>query len=186
MLKIKMRTIALSGILALSANAPAAAQHTHPPAGAAGARLQIPEPMRAEHESIHRRLEAATRMDGPVGAAARDLARVLDPHFERENQIALPPLGLLEPLARGARIPQDQVTRALAMTDSLRTELPGMLEEHVHIEKAAKKLAEVARAHGNAEAADLAHGLLMHAQTEQAIHYPAALLVGTVLRHGRR
>lgn len=184
MLNSRTRTIALSALMAaLAASAPAAAQHTHPPTGHAGAGLQIPETMRMEHEAIHSRLEAATRTAGPVGAAARDLARVLAPHFERENQIALPPLALLEPLAHGAHIPPDQVTHALALTDSLRAELPRMLEEHVHIDAAAGKLEEVARLHDNAEVVDLAHALRMHARTEQAVHDPAALLVGTVLRY---
>jgi hypothetical protein len=187
MLNSRTRTTTFSALLAiLGVSAPAAAQHAHPAHGAAGGGLQIPEPMRIEHEAIHSRLDAATRAEGPVGAAARALARVLGPHFERENQIALPPLGLLETLAHGAEIPPHQVTRALAMTDSLRAELPRMLEEHVHIDAAAKQLEEVARQHDNADVADLAHGLRMHARTEQAVHYPAALLVGTVLRHGRR
>lgn len=183
MTSIIQTTVIFASVALLNAAAPAAAQHAH---GDAGAGLQIPEPMRIEHEAIHSRLEAATREAGPVGAAARDLARVLGPHFERENQIALPPLGLLEPLGHGMQIPQDQVNRALAITDSLRAELPRMLEEHVHIEAATRKLAEVATEHGIAEVADLAHALLMHARTEQAVHYPAALLVGTILRHGRR
>ena len=169
----------------LAAAGPAAAQHTHAHAPAAGV-LQMPEPMRIEHEAIHAALEAATGVAGAVGEAARDLARVLGPHFTRENQIALPPLALLEPLARGDAIPQDQAAAALAMTDSLRAELPRMLEEHVHIDAAAKKLEQVARAHGNKEPADLAHDLQVHAGTEQAVSYPAALLVGMMLRHGQR
>ena len=51
---------------------------------------------------------------------------MLDPHFERENQIALPPLGLLAPLAAGKTPAGPQ---ALAATDVLRKELPRMLEE---------------------------------------------------------
>ncbi|HEX6309527.1 MAG TPA: hypothetical protein VFZ69_15120 [Longimicrobiales bacterium] len=160
---------------------PAAAQHAHgAPASESG--LQAPEPLRIEHAAIHARLEAALDAPGAVGTAASELARVLAPHFERENQIALPPLGLLASLARGEAIPPDRAARALAMTDSLRAELPGMLEEHVRIEAAARKLEHVAREHGDAEVEELARELQLHARTEQEVTYPAAVLVGTLLR----
>jgi len=63
--------------------------------------LMIPQSLQTEHEEIHEALTNATRAPGRVGAAAKELAAVLHPHFERENQIALPPLGLLAPLAAG-------------------------------------------------------------------------------------
>ena len=46
--------------------------------------VEIPPSMRAEHEEIHDALERATLEPGRVGDAARTLARVLHPHFERE------------------------------------------------------------------------------------------------------
>jgi hypothetical protein len=76
--------------------------HAHPSAQ----QPAIPGSMRAEHEEIHRALERATQAAGRVGEAARALAKVLQPHFEREEQIALPPLGLLAPLARGEFSPE--------------------------------------------------------------------------------
>jgi hypothetical protein len=110
-------------------------------------------------------------------------AEVLAPHFERENQIALPPLGLLAALAHGEAIPDEVKARALAMTDSLRAELPGMLEEHVRIAAAAQKLERVAREHGDADVESLARQLQVHARMEEEVSYPAAVLVGTLLRH---
>jgi hypothetical protein len=88
--------------------------------------VEIPQSLRTEHEVIHSALEEATKAPGRVGAAAKELAAVLDPHFKRENEIALPPLGLLAPLAAGER--PAGMEAALAMTDALRKELPRMLE----------------------------------------------------------
>jgi hypothetical protein len=174
----------VAGVAALAVSSPTAAQHTHGAhAPASQGALQIPEPMRIEHEEIHAHLEAATKAPGAVGAAARQLVAVLAPHFERENQIALPPLGLLAPLAHGEAIPDEVRARALAMTDSLRAELPGMLEEHVRIAAAAKKLEQVARDHGDADVEALARKLQMHARMEEEVNYPAAVLVGMLLRH---
>lgn len=155
-----------------------AQEHAHPtmhPKGPA-----IPEALRIEHAEIHGELVRATQLRGRVGAAARALATVLDPHFAREEQIALPPLGLLAPLARDEDAAA--MRTILPLTDSLRAELPAMLEEHKAIAAATRELGRVARAAGNARVAALAEKLLLHARNEEEVTYPAALLVGEVVR----
>jgi hypothetical protein len=142
--------------------------------------ITIPRSLQTEHEELHQALTAATRAPGRVGAAARELAAVLDPHFERENQIALPPLGLLAPLAAG-RTPAG-LQEALAMTDALREELPRMLEEHERIRAATEKLRTAAREEKASVIEQFAEMLAAHAQTEEEILYPAAILVGDIIR----
>jgi hypothetical protein len=142
--------------------------------------IRIPESMRAEHEEIHEALVRATKVAGTVGAAARELAAVLHPHFVREEEIALPPLGLLAPLARGESGPE--MRDVLPLTDSLRAELPRMLEEHKAIRAATIRLGGVARAEGNTAVERLAEQLTLHAQSEEELFYPAALLVGDLVR----
>jgi hypothetical protein len=144
--------------------------------------LGIPEAVASEHEEIHRALVAATEAPGPVGAAARQLAEVLHPHFVREEQIALPPLGLLAPLAAGTPLPDEVATAALAMTESLRMELPQMLREHAAIRSAIEKLRAAAVAERAASHEELAARLALHARTEEEVLYPAAVLVGDVIR----
>lgn len=142
--------------------------------------IPIPGSVAAEHRAIHSSLEQATRAPGRVGTAARTLAEVLHPHFVREEQIALPPLSLLAPLAAGGRPPEMPAT--LAMTDALRRELPGILEEHTRIRAAVEALHAAATAERNAPAEQLADQLALHAQTEEEVLYPAAILVGEVIR----
>jgi hypothetical protein len=142
--------------------------------------IEIPESMRAEHGEIHAALERALEAPGRVGEAARALAKVLHPHFQREEQIALPPLGLLAPLARGEFT--EAMLDVLPMTDALRAELPRMLQEHVAIRAATMRLGEVARAEGNAPVAQLAEQLALHAKSEEEMFYPAAVLVGEIIR----
>jgi hypothetical protein len=155
------------------------APHRHGPTAAPIA-IAIPASMKAEHDAIHARLVRATEAPGQVGEAARALAQVLHPHFVREEQIALPPLGLLAPLGRGQFTPE--MTAVLPMTDSLRAELPRMLEEHKAIHAATRRMGEIARAAGNDEVADLAATLAEHAEAEEQLFYPAALLVGDAVR----
>jgi hypothetical protein len=165
--------------VALAVPGALAAQHADH-AAHAGAPPAIPASLREEHQEIHARLEASTRAPGATGRAARELAAVLHPHFVREEQIALPPLGLLAPLAQGRYTPE--MRSVLAMTDSLRAELPRMLQEHVAIHAATARLADAARAEGHAEAAELAATLALHAKGEEEIFYPAAVLVGDLVR----
>jgi hypothetical protein len=150
--------------------------HAHAPTQA----FEIPASMRAEHEEIHAALERATNAPGRVGEAARALAKVLHPHFVREEQIALPPLALLAPLARGEFT--ETMRDVLPMTDSLRAELPHMLEEHVAIRAATQRLGEVARAERNTAVTRLAEQLALHAKSEEEMFYPAAVLVGDIVR----
>lgn len=143
-------------------------------------RIGIPEAMRAEHAELHEALVEATRAPGDVGAAAREVARVLHPHFVREEEIALPPLGLLEDLARG--VVTADMAAVLQLTDALRAELPRMLEEHAAIRLALARLAATADEQGQPEYARLAEKIMLHAATEEQVTYPTALLVGEYVR----
>lgn len=150
------------------------------------AAIEIPQSIRAEHEEIHSTLVEATRAEGAVGAAARALAAVLDPHFVREEEIALPPLGLLSSLAAGASVSDAVLSQALAMSDSLRSELPGMLQEHVRIRAAVAALRAAAQSAGATPYEQFAEELTLHAQTEEEVLYPAAVLVGDIIRSRRQ
>jgi iron-sulfur cluster repair protein YtfE (RIC family) len=142
----------------------------------------IPSSIQVEHEAIHSALVEATKAPGAVGAAAKELANVLHPHFVREEEIALPPLGLLEPLAAGKAVPEAEMADVLKMTDALKAELPRMLDEHKAIRAAVEKLGAAARAEKSASAQALADELAAHARTEEEVLYPAAILVGDVIR----
>ena len=169
------RLLALASLAAMVAGRTAAAQG---PADAS--RGSIPSSIRAEHHEIHEALERATKLGGRTGVAARALAAVLGPHFAREEQIALPPLSMLAPLARDPRAAVP--AWLLPMTDSLRRELPRMLREHVAIQAATRRLGEVARSEGQPLVAQFTDKLLLHAGSEEEVLYPAAILVGDLVR----
>jgi hypothetical protein len=140
----------------------------------------IPQSIQSEHHVIHAELEVATRAPGRTGAAAKALADVLHPHFLREEEIALPPLALLAPLAAG-EAPHDAAA-ILKMTDTLKQEMPRMLSEHARIRSALDVLRAAARDERAAQQERFAGHLADHARTEEEILYPAAILVGDVIR----
>ena len=178
------RTIAaLTGALFLALPQSPNAFGTPGRPGAVAAQKSVvttPPSLQAEHEEIHHALLEATRASGGVGVAAKELAALLHPHFERENQIALPPLGLLAPLAAGDT--PAGLQEALAMSDALRKELPRMLEEHKGIRQATEKLRTAARAEADSVREQFAERLAAHARTEEEVLYPAAILVGDIIR----
>ena len=145
-------------------------------------KFEIPKPLQAEHEELHAMLVKATQEPGAVGEAAREVARLLHPHFVREEQFALPPLALLAELARGGVTPD--MAEVLPMTQRLKAELPAMLAEHQQIVGALGKLRAAARASGLAEYERFADALVLHAQTEEQVLYPAAILVGEHVARG--
>lgn len=143
-------------------------------------RTEIPQSIRDEHRKLHEELEKAMNRKDAIGGAARELGRVLHPHFVREEQLALPPLGALRALARGESVAD--AAALLAMADSLQRELPRMLREHEAIASAIDKLRAIAAAAGSVEHVRFANDLRLHARTEEEILYPAALVVGRLLR----
>lgn len=143
-------------------------------------KLEIPKPMVLEHEALHQQLKRATTLPGATGEAAREVARLMHPHFEKEEAYALPPLGLLGPLARGELT--EAMREVLPLTDRLKAELPEMLAEHRAIVAALDRLAEAARATQDDRVAEFVEELKLHAQTEEDVAYPAAILVGEYVK----
>ncbi len=143
-------------------------------------KFEIPEPMKIEHEELHAELVKATKAGGQTGEAAKAVAKVLHPHFLKEEEYALPPLGLLVRLSKGEF---DRGMRdVLGMTDKLEAELPRMLVEHRDIVAALEKLIAASTAEGKPEVADFARKLTLHAQNEEQVAYPTALLIGRYVK----
>jgi hypothetical protein len=136
--------------------------------------------MKVEHEELHGALRKATKEKGPLGDAAKAVAEVLHPHFVKEEEYAMPPLALLSVLAEG-RV-SARMRDALVMTNKLEAELSQMLKEHEEIVSALKKLVVEAKKEKKLEYVRFADKLILHAQTEEEVYYPASLLIGKYLK----
>lgn len=181
MLRLTLATASAMAALLLPLPSTGAAQpQPAQPASAAKPALAIPTSVEASHRQLQARLAAIKNAGGRSGAAALELDRLLQPHFRKEEQLAMPLLGLLPGLAQGAA-PADR-SGALALADRLRAEMPAMLREHQDIAIALGALRKAGQADGNAEAAEFADHLSAHAAEEEQVLYPGALLVGAYLR----
>ena len=139
----------------------------------------IPQPLKAEHDDLHEALVRAIRAGGRTGEAARAVAGALHPHFLKEEEYALPPLGLLARVARG-----EDVSGAAEAAIAMAAELPDMLGEHGRIVATLGALVEAARAEGHPEHVRFAEELILHARTEEEVLYPATILLGEYLKLG--
>jgi hypothetical protein len=149
--------------------------------------FHIPDTLKKEHEQLHARLAEATREPAPIGDAAREVARLLHPHFLKEEEYALPPLGLLLPLTEGKGKVTPEMADVLPLTSRLKAELGAMLDEHRQIVGALENLRKAAGEAGRPDYAAFADALVLHARSEEQVFYPAAILVGdyVALRLGR-
>ena len=142
--------------------------------------MKIPPSLKHEHGEMRASLDLSAKAAGKSGEAAREVARLLVPHFKKEEEYALPPLDALAVLAGGG-IPEHQEA-IIAKADRLKHELAEMLREHQAIAKALEHLYETATGDQRPELARFARKLLLHAQMEEQIYYPASLLVGEFLK----
>ena len=142
--------------------------------------LKTPQSLRVEHEELHARLDKATKAGGATSEAANLVAKSLHSHFLKEEEYALPPLGLLPNLAESETLPE--IEAVLEMTDCLKADLSHMLWEHKQIVIALKALIEAANLEGKEEVVRFAEKLMLHAQTEEEVLYPASILIGEYLK----
>lgn len=140
----------------------------------------IPNTMREEHEELHSELRKATKMPGPVGKAAKNVAEVLHPHFEKENELALPIIGITRELGEGKS--SEDFTKASDLYERFRPEYENMLREHIQIVEALDKLEAAAKKAKKGSVIKFAQKLKLHAKTEEDLTYPAILMAGKLLK----
>jgi heat shock protein HslJ len=153
-----------------------------PASGAARAMLATPPAIVTEHEHLHHDLNAAIASGGKTAERAREVAALLQPHFEAEEAYAMPPLGLLEALAWNKPIDDATATEAIKMAERLRHEYDDMLREHKELTAALHRLEAAAKEENKPNHAAFADALVMHAQQEEQVLYPTALLIGDYLK----
>lgn len=145
--------------------------------------MREPEPTdgaRIEHERLRHELEKATTVGGETAEAARAVMKVLLPHMLLEEEFAIPPVRLLPRLARGEFTPD--MERILTKTEMMKAELPRMLNEHVLIVEALRVLLQAALKERHEGYASFAQKLILHAQQEEEVFYPASILVGEYVK----
>lgn len=142
--------------------------------------LRTPTPLKSEHQALHAEIYQAARLEGRTGNATRLVARLIERHFAKEEEFALPPLGLLPSLAEGTI--EQAMAAAITMAARLHDELPNLLAEQRVIVAALEELMAAAEDEGHAELVGFAERLMLHEEIERQVSYPTAILIGKYLQ----
>jgi hypothetical protein len=142
--------------------------------------LKIPQSIQTEHEELHGALASALKAGGKTGEAARAVMKIVQPHMAREEEFVAPALALLGPVSAGQFTAE--MASLLPRITMLKEELPRMIREHGEMVDALRRLMQAAIEEKQPSFARLAQGLITHAQQEEEILYPAAILVGESLK----
>ncbi len=139
-----------------------------------------PGSSKAEHGELRETLFRAEKAGGQTGEAAVAVMKVLFPHMFMEERYAVPAIRLLPSLARGELTPE--MSEILPRVERLKAEMPRMLEDHRKIVLALRDLMRAASEEKHPEYAQFASEVIAHAQNEEDVLYPAAILVGEYIR----
>ena len=65
-----------------------------------------PSSLEEEHKRIHEELEKIVTSEGNTSKVAKEVQSVMQPHFEKEEQLSIPVLGALQPYVNGTLTPE--------------------------------------------------------------------------------
>lgn len=112
--------------------------------------------------------------------AVNDLLKTLEPHFEKEERVAMPLLGVLPELVSGKKI--ENLGQIADSQEPLLQEYENMFEEHKSLGPLIEHARNEAKKENHGETVEILDVLVHHAKIEEEILYPAALLAGTLAK----
>lgn len=142
---------------------------------------KIPKAIQHGHESLCSELEDVIDQGGRVGEKAKTLKDTMNFHFRKEEEYALPPLGLLVALSEGSW--EIDSKEAIKMADSLQTDWCEMAKEHSDIAKVMHELKQIADEDNNFVAKQFVKSLTLHMELEDQVLYPTTILIGNYLKN---
>lgn len=142
---------------------------------------KIPKAIQHGHESLCSELEDVIEQGGKVGEKAKSLKDTMEFHFKKEEEYALPPLGLLMALSEGSW--EINAKEAIKMADSLQADWCEMAKEHSDIAKVMHELKQIAEEEDNSIAKHFVKSLTLHMELEDQVLYPATILIGNYLKN---
>lgn len=137
--------------------------------------LKVPQALRLEHVKLREQLYSITKESSDLGAAARAVMELFYLHAIKEEERVLPALEALPQLA-GGKI-TDSMSPLRGIADDLKAGLyEELIEDHKAIVAALKAVSQLALAQGRTDYVKFADCFILHAQMEEEILYPAALV----------
>lgn len=141
---------------------------------------EYPDSAPPAHRELREILTRAVKEGGRTAVAAEAVRGVLYPHMRLEEAFAAPPLSILPRLAAGEISPD--MEKIIPISEMMRIQLPRMLEQHRLIVTALRELARAATDEAHPAYVQFAQKVMQHAQQEEEILYPAAIIIGEYVK----
>ena len=142
--------------------------------------LVKPSSLEEEHKETHEKLAKIVSSLGDTANIAKQVQSILQPHFEKEEQLSIPVLGALQPYVDGT-LTEEAKNQAIQLSQQFKQEYPTMLEEHKQIVAALDNLEKTAMQENRQDAISFIADLKSHAINEEQVTYPATIVIGELL-----
>lgn len=137
---------------------------------------EVPASIKQQHTYLLNLIKLHSQSRDSAGILAGKLVETMDHHFKEEEDFVFPLLGVLPLLAKGEM--PDQVEKLTEMANRFRSNSGHMIAEHQMI---AAQLDELLHISTDPDWAKFRTELHSHAQLEEEIYFPAAILTGEYL-----
>jgi hypothetical protein len=141
---------------------------------------EVPSSIKKDHENLLDQIHRITLFQDSAGLVAIKLNDLMQHHFKEEEDFVLPPLGLL-PLLTSGKLPE-QSKEVIQLCEKLKSQLLHLSVEHQLIKAYMDELMQAAANENHPEIIELEQELQKHANTEEEVFFPAAILIGEYLK----
>lgn len=153
---------------------------TEPPLPPFPGKPEVPSSIKKEHESLLGQVHQITLFPDSTGLNAKKLEELMLHHFMEEENYVLPPLGLLPSLSNG-QLPE-QTNNILLLTEKLKSQMTHLSVEHQMIKAYMDELKQAAAKDNHPEVIEFEKELHKHANIEEEVLFPSAILIGEYLK----
>ena len=143
-------------------------------------KLKVPKSIIHGHANIILELNDVLAVGGEIAEKAKQLKDAMVPHFKKEEEYALPPLGLL--LAFSEEKWEINAEEAIKMAENLELRLAEMTHDHSNIMDLLNELKSLGEEKHNHVVKMFVKTLTLHIEMEDEVLYPATILIGNYLK----
>jgi len=141
---------------------------------------EVPASVKKMHEDLLEKIHTIALFQDSTGRAAKKVAELMEHHFKEEEDYVLTPLGILPLLAAG-NLP-GQSPEIILLTEKLKAQSAHINAEHQLLKALMAGLTEIAATENHPDIAAFEKELHAHAQLEEEVLFPTAILVGEFLK----
>lgn len=146
--------------------------------------LKTPKSLLDGHKKLFKDIDDIISRGGDIGENAKSLADISRPHFKKEEEYALPPLGILSAFSTGTW--ELESAAAMEMADRLEAKLSEMKKDHGVIRNILENMNVLAEKENNQNVKQFINDLKLHIEVEEQVLYPTTILIGTYLKKPNR